>query len=297
VVTRLEDVVHVPHRMVTGLSTLPDQRDWLVGDASLSADLWLKDRLLREERQQVFVELDESTRAQAEARDLVVRHVETYQRDHYQIDGNTIRALPDGPKIAIDRPAPPLETAARLVQEDLCVLECRGGDWILTAGAVCFPTRWDLPSKLGLPLLDVHARVPGYADRLATSTDRFFDHMQPGRIFQRGNWSLLDDPELFQPVRKLRDETNEEITPTNAGTQVWLRREHQTLQRLPSCGAALFTLRVMRAPLGEVASDIDSAVRLAAGIRAMPNDLQHYKSLPAIREAVLGYLDPIIAAP
>lgn len=292
---RLEDVLHVPHRLVMGLSSVVDERDWLVNDESLSADLWLKDRLLRDERSQVFVELNDSRLAQAEARDTVVRHVESHRRDHYAITGDTIRSLPDGPEVAINGPAPPLETAARLVQEDLCILERRDAGWVLTAAAVCFPTRWDLPSKLGLPLAEIHARVPGYSGLLAASADRFFEKMKPGRVFQRGNWSLLDDPGLYQPSGKFREEPNREITPDNAGQKVWLRREHQTLQRLPSTGAALFGLRILREPLASAASDVGRAARIAAGIRTMPDDMQRYKSLPVLRDAVLAYLDEIIA--
>ena len=38
----------------------------------------------------------------------------------------------------------PLIKAARLVQEDLVILQHIDGAWVLTAGVVCFPSHWSV---------------------------------------------------------------------------------------------------------------------------------------------------------
>ncbi len=131
-----------------------------------------------------------------------------------------------------------------LVQEDLCIIELRSGVPTLTAGAVCFPTRWRLRDKIGRPLLEVHAPVPFYAEKLGRPVDRFMASVKPGHVAVRFNWSVLDNPALFQPGGKFKTDSNESITAGNAGEQLNVRVERQTLTRLPQTGSVLFTIRV-----------------------------------------------------
>ena len=109
---------------------------------------------------------------------------------------------------------------------------------------LCFPSRWRLHEKLGKPLAAVHGPVPLYAERLATPVDRFMAKVKPGHIASRLNWSVLDDPAMFQPTGKWREQRNTAITPDNAGERLYLRVERQTLRRLPQSGAILFGIRV-----------------------------------------------------
>ena len=146
-------------------------------------------------------------------------------------------------------PVDPLELAGRLVQEDLCLIQLDGDGPIFTAATLCFPSRWRLMEKIGKPLSAVHGPVPLYADRLGRPVDRFMRHLKPGHIASRLNWSLLDDPALFQPGGKWRIEGGSDITAENAGDRVFLRVERQTLRRLPVSGAVLFGIRVHVYPL------------------------------------------------
>ena len=63
-----------------------------------------------------------------------------------------------------------------------------GGTLVFGAGSVCFPNRWDLRSKLGLPLRDVHAPVDLLNEQLGETIDRFFDRLTPERSFWRLGW-------------------------------------------------------------------------------------------------------------
>jgi hypothetical protein len=185
----------------------------------------------------------------------------------------------------------PLVRAACLVQEDLCLVQNTERGPVLSAAVLCFPSRWRLLDKIGKPLSAVHGPVPLYQDRLARPVDRFMRHLKPGHIVFRQNWSLLDDPALFQPSGKWRTDGGSDITPHNAGSRVFLRVERQTLRRLPISGAVLFGIRVHVYSVERVIDRPDRAATLADAVRALPPEVQHYKSLLPFQAALLGWLD------
>jgi hypothetical protein len=162
---------------------------------------------------------------------------------------------------------------------------------IFTAGVLCFPSRWRMHEKLGRPLAAVHERVPIYPDRLARPVDRFMRHIKLDHIASRLNWSILDDPALFQPTGKWRTAADNTITAQNAGSRLYLRVERQTLRRLPKSGAILFGIRVHNYKLAAIAARPAIAARLAEAVRALPEAMAHYKSLPPFRDALLTWLD------
>jgi hypothetical protein len=273
-----------PYRMAMDLVTVLESA-WFEIDARYPQEMAERRRLLAAQRAGVFAALPESGAARAEALDLLLTALVAHHPDWFGRDGSTIRnRITDETFDA--RTMDPLELAGRLVQEDLCVIQ----DGIFTAAVLCFPSRWRLLDKLGRPLAEVHGPVPQYADRLARPVDRFFRHLKAGHIASRLNWSLLDDPALYQPGGKWRSEASADITAANAGDRVFLRVERQTLRRLPVSDAVLFGIRVHVYPLRRVIDDPARATTLAEAVRALPHDIQHYKSLLPFREALLAWL-------
>lgn len=90
----------------------------------------------------------------------------------------------------------PLVEAARMVRDDICVLMRQGTRWHLVAAVVCFPSRWRLSDKIGRDVVSIHDPVPGYREGLGRPTQKVFESLRPR---WRVNWTLLDDPSLFQP--------------------------------------------------------------------------------------------------
>jgi len=133
--------------------------------------------------------------------------------------------------------------------------------------------------------------VPIFPDRLARPVDRIMQNIKPDHIASRLNWSITDDPALFQPIGKWRMAANKTITAENAGSRLFLRVERQTLRRLPVSGAVLFGIRVHRYRLGDIAATPEIASRLADAVRALPTAITHYKSLPPFLDALLAWLD------
>ncbi len=275
-----------------GLSPLRDGEPWLEVDGNLAADLREKRRLLAAQHDDFFAALPASLPAQRETLDrlasyLVERHPRIYERQ-----GSRIRVAPLDETYDLDDLAlAPLDVAGRLVQEDLCLMEQHDGAWLLTAGSVCFPTRWRLNDKLGHSVDDIHGPVPGYQAALSHSVNRLFDRLRPDRIVCRLNWSLTTDGALSLWHKKHGGtHVDADVTAANAGDRVWLRVERQTLLRLPQSGAVLFTIRIHRDRLRTLAGQPGAVASLLGALDSMPADLQEYKAIPVLGTAVRGYL-------
>lgn len=278
-----------PYRMAMGLVSVAEP-GWFEIDARYPAEIAERRRLLAERHDEVFGAEPTSDGARGEALAMIVEHLTRVHPAWFTFDGTTLRNRLTGECRDIAT-QDPLEFAGCLVQEDLCLVEASPEGPRLTAAILCFPSRWRLHEKLGRPLAEVHGKVPLYGERLARPVDRFMGHVRPGHIAARLNWSVLDDATLFQPTGKWRTAHDASITEQNAGGRLFLRVERQTLRRLPSSGAVLFGIRVHVYPLGQAVTDATSAARLAEAIRALPEAMAHYKSLPMFRTALLGWLD------
>lgn len=292
-------VVHAPFlaKVYKGYKTMGLQsiqpRSWLQVDQNLQEDLSAKAAILRDRRGEFLIATPPSLPAQKELAALLVDNLAKHH-------AGTHSALALG-AVAREGPAPPIELAARLVSEDLCVLEKQQDEWVFTAGSVCFPTYWSLPDKIGHGVMSVHAPVPGFAERLAPMVNKFFDKLAPGSITGRANWSLLRSSARSLPGRHYAandsDSSDElcEISESNAGRELWLRVERQTMQKLPQTGAIAFTIRIHRCRLERlVEGNALAATRLRDAVmvlRETEPEMFAYKSLPAIEEPLLAYLD------
>ena len=164
-------------KLKLGLRTR-DEAKWLPYDdlfddhSARDRQLAYKARLLNDRHDKVFAALPGSEIAGSEVLELVQAHLAQFHG-----------ASPSSG----DKHLHPLDSASRLVPEDLLLLEPRsrdnggkGGDfdWYLVAASLCFPAHWVLAEKMDKPLAAIHAPVPGYSERLETPMDRFFTNMK-----------------------------------------------------------------------------------------------------------------------
>ena len=232
-----------------------------------------------------------SEQARQETLDRIAALLPTRYPHWFERSGALLHNRLTGERWDVARPPyDPLELAGRLVQEDLCLLGVSDAGPVLQAAILCAPSRWRLHEKIGRPLADIHEPVPLYADQLSAPVDRFMRHLKTGKLTQRLNWSVTDDPALFQVEGKHRTAVDPSITAGNAAKRLFLRVERQTLSRLPSSGFVLFTIRVHSYPLPQVVAQPGAADRLAAAVRALPDAMAAYKSLPSFKSALLAYL-------
>lgn len=282
--THLLDLTDRPFRWRMGLKPL-DPDAWILIDEHYERDLAEKRRLVRESHDDVIAVLPGTEDAAAEVLHALATHLVERSPDRFGRDAHAL--------VAGDDSLHPIERAGLLVQEDLCLHTVVDGRLVLSAASLCFPTRWRLGDKIGRSLSVIHEPVPGYAD-VATGVDRVVGQLRVTRGVWRTNWSVMDDPALFQPTghgRGVRAEGAEAITAADAGQRLWLRVERQTLRRFPEHDSVLFTIRVLQRSFAELGRRPDVAAWLAAAIRRLPTEVARYKSIAPFGEAAAAWLD------
>jgi hypothetical protein len=275
-----------PFRLSMGLRRL-DPAQWIEVDDDYGADLALKSDLLRQRRDDVVRVLPEGLAGSAEVRRMLADHLASCHPSLAVPDygsaagGEQFPAANRADHCATEHP---LVAGALTVQEDLCVMHRRADSWVLAAAVVCFPSRWSLAQKVGQDITAIHGPVPGYRAKIAAATERFFDRLSVDRPMWRLNWTILDDPALFQPAgsRVPRDVAPADLT---------VRVERQTMRLLPVSGDVLFTIRTYRGRLGRVlARRQGTAADLAATLRTVSADYAAYRGWTDMLPGLLEWL-------
>jgi len=177
----------------------------------------------------------------------------------------------------------PVAAAARLVQEDLCVL-VHSDAWRLQAACVCFPSRWNLASKLATTLDDIHRPVPNYDAELSGPTNAFFGRLKPERSFWRLNWTLIDSPALHQPTVARR-------SPHGDLADWFFRVERQTLRRLAHSDAIVFTIRNYVTSAKELCDTHEEfGATLLLNLDTAPEAMQSYKGWSGVADRLRASL-------
>lgn len=287
--------VHTPYDgsskpFTIGMSKL-DPKDWIEVDEHLPRYLKEKERLLAEDRDQVFREEIETRGAQQEVLGMLAEYLPARFPETYRRDGDVIEIVPANARVNIaDDSEAPLLRAHRLVQEDLVLMRNGEGGYRFAAGGVAFPSSWSIADKFGKTLDGLHVPVPGYADLMAGRINRIFDHLKPDQPVARFGWSLYADDDLTHRVPKPRPEGW-----PGEGLGAFIRLERQTLRRL-STGDILFTIRIHIDPIAALKGHPDGG-RLAAGIRAdilgLSDSQAAYRGLGRSRDAIVRALDAI----
>jgi hypothetical protein len=287
-----------PYRIQMGLSAL-DLDDWIQIDGNYRAEIDERLRLLGTRHGEVFDALPGSTAMGAELLALLAEHLPRRFPERFARDGDVLVDRIDGRRHDLKAPGlHPLDLAGRLVQEDLCLMAspAAGEPYVLVAASLCFPSRWRLADKIGRPLRAIHGPTPFFNEKLLAPVERFFANLTVERPMVRTNWSIHDDPALFQPQGHGDRPADPPITVDNVGARLFLRSERQTLRRLPATGAVLFTIRTYQCPVAEVAADPARAGDLAAAVEAFPPETLAYKGLTQHKAALLAYLARMAAA-
>jgi hypothetical protein len=280
-------------RLMMGLMALPVAQ-WFEVDGNLAADLGAKRRLLAERHGEVFAATPAAETPAAELLALMAEHLPRHHPEVFRGDGDHLVNTATGERWDLrDSALHPLDFAGRLVQEDLCLLVAEeDAPYRLVGATLCSPARWRLADKIGRPLADIHAPVPGYAAALERPVDRFFFRLAAERPVWRLNWGIVDDPAPFQPEAR----PMAPLAAEAAGERLFLRVERQTLRRLPTTGAVVFTIRTHVTRLDRAVRTPATAAELAAAIRAMPETTAQYKQIAPIAPALLAWLDARAAA-
>ncbi|KAL5120702.1 hypothetical protein ACEQ8H_001451 [Pleosporales sp. CAS-2024a] len=169
------------------------------------------------------------------------------------------------------------------------------GKYRLEAFINCSPSGFNTRSKLDMLLADIHKPVPGYAQKLEKSMDRFFAALPLGKIVKRSNWNITTNSNLFclagnhMTPAELDDEKKKPFDLHDTT----LRCERQTLHRLPNTHALVFAFKTYMYPIREL-RDEGSGEILAEAIDGLAKgsvpDITMYKKQVLWGEKVKAYL-------
>ncbi len=205
-----------------------------------------------------------------------------------------LRALRDDARPVIDwiasRPAAerPLHALALALQEDLAWMESASAGEPVRARMLhaCFPSGWAPADKIGLDFASIHAPVAD-AGRVIASARELSRALTRQGPFVRFVWTVAPDG--------TRARHPADATPWPAAGEPWFRCERQVSLPIvpPVAGeghAALFLIRLHRAPMSAVADTPARARLLHDALASMSAATRAYKGLDGPMPRLLALL-------
>lgn len=185
------------------------------------------------------------------------------------------------------------------VQEDMALVNVDQAINTITALHLCAANHWGAEQKLGQSFLDAHAAVPRF-------TQRYFDNNKliQGLItkgpYTRFAWGLATDCRLnHHPVAPEHGNTDDwhgrRFDPVNP--QLFLRVERQCMQGIPDTRQLLFTIRTYFLDTKDILHNKDEAGLLISSIKGMDGASLRYKGLAADSDAIINWLETLLAEP
>jgi dimethylamine monooxygenase subunit A len=268
-----------PFRLVMGLRNMPPA-EWIEVGPELPAQQTERRELIETRRDTVFAAQPGFDSPVTHFAELILENLKQFHASSFQVENMIIRDLATGFQVDLTDDHPFLQLA-KIIGEDLCLISKVENEWVLTAGAVVYPSRWLLAEKLGKTLDQIHQPVPGYEQSLQPAMALSFDKLNPERQVWRLNWALHSRPILHQPTA---------VHESAAPAEYWWRTERQTLTKLPDANHVLFTIRNRVEPLSQLLQRPSEAAAFAQTLNTMSNETIAYKGLTQDHKAMVDYL-------
>ncbi|KAG8525695.1 uncharacterized protein KY384_000455 [Bacidia gigantensis] len=145
----------------------------------------------------------------------------------------------------------PLHVLLHNVPEDFAVMlrNPDDGQYYFRAGLLCSSLGWNVDTKIGKKLSEIHQPIPDYKEKMSMSMDRYFSRQPTSKPIQRGSWGLEIDTPLFMPPNDPHERFRlYQHTPLPL-SRIHLRVDWQTLRRLPLSGAIIFNFKALFTPI------------------------------------------------
>ena len=269
-----------------GLSPIPEST-WLELDDKFEEEILLKKNLLNTNRDKVLQISKGSEDEQEEILESILNYLQKFHSDKYKFSKDSIYIKSTNDLYDLHQFKNPIELASLLVQEDLVLMSPKEDKFYLEAASLSAPSHWSLTEKFSKSLLDLHDGVPGYKEDIGKRVDEIFNKLPTERILERYNWSIYDDPKLFQPVHSKPFVEFRETIPN----RLFLRVERQTIRKLPKYGSVLFTIRVHVDPIESILSDKHSLESLKMAVENLSEPMKEYKSINQFEKILLDWLE------
>lgn len=154
---------------------------------------------------------------------------------------------------------------------------------------VAFPSHWAPERRAGASLTQLHGPVAD-GERLRGASTALMRAIVDKGPFRTHVWSLTPSAILDRHTERSGGPT--ESRALGGIDDTWIRVEVQTTVPFPARCLALFTIRLLIAPLRKVlALEPGRAERLAASIRSMTDAVRRYKGLDRAEDRLLAELD------
>ena len=223
----------------------------------------------------------------------------------------------------------PLHVLLENVPEDFAVMlrNPDNGFYYLRAGVLCSALGWNLSTKLGLQLHEIHAPIPDYKEKMQFSMDRFvppfpllpitpdassspqptlpllstntrsryFSKMPTDRPIQRGSWGLEIDTPLFMPPGDPHEAYREKQLPSLPLSRCHLRVDWQTLRRLPLSAAIIFNFKALFTPIEKFRHEPYVPALCLEILRKGKKELMAYKNTWHVEHVVVPALERFVA--
>ncbi|KAK0258692.1 hypothetical protein LTR91_012660 [Friedmanniomyces endolithicus] len=187
----------------------------------------------------------------------------------------------------------PLHVLLHNIPEDFAIMlrDPETGIYSFRAGIICSSLGWNLGSKIGLKLHEIHAPIPDYKEKMQFSMDRYFSKKPTEKAIQRGSWGLEIDEPLFMPPEDPHEKLREVQDPTHTIDRCHLRVDWQTLRRLPLSGAVVFNFKAVFTPVTEFRDEPYVPALILKVLKDGKKNLMEYKNTWHTEHVVIPALE------
>ncbi|KAF3916999.1 hypothetical protein ABW21_db0202734 [Orbilia brochopaga] len=169
--------------------------------------------------------------------------------------------------------------------------EEKEGKYVFMAGLLCSALFWDMGTKIGKTVAEIHAGVPDYQEKMSMSMDRYFTKLTPDKPIQRGSWSFEVGEPLFIPADDPRKNLPQMQDPGIKESDLTLRIDWQTLRRLPLSNAIVFNFKPLFWPISEFADEPGVPALVEKVLREGHRGIYEYKKLWHLEHVTLSAME------
>jgi hypothetical protein len=187
----------------------------------------------------------------------------------------------------------PLHVLLNNIPEDFAVMLRNEADgmYYFRAGVICSSLGWNVGTKIGMALKDIHKPIPDYKEKISFSMDRYFSKMPTNAPIQRGSWGLEIGKPLFMPPGHPHEKLRAIQKPGLTVEECYLRVDWQTLRRLPLSAAIVFNFKAIFTPITEFRDEPYIPALLLKILREGKKNIMEYKNTWHVEHACIPALE------